>query len=211
MDSLWQDLRYALRLLSSKPAFTTIAVLTLALGIGANTAIFSVVNAVLLRSLPYAEPDRLIFAAEKVGSRAMPVSYPNFLDWRRSYALLLGLFAVLAILLAAIGIYGVMAYSVAERTHEIGVRIALGARPRDVQTLVVKQGMLIAMIGMIAGLIGAFALTRLMSALLFNVSPTDPTTFAALALAVVAVALSACLIPARRALRVDPMVALRYE
>jgi len=129
----------------------------------------------------------------------------------RSYALLLGLFAVLAMLLAAIGIYGVMAYSVAERTHEIGVRIALGAKPRDVQKLVVKQGMLITMIGMTAGLIGAFGLTRLMSALLFNVSPTDPATFAALALAVVAVALSACLIPARRAIRVDPMVALRYE
>ena len=129
----------------------------------------------------------------------------------RSYALLLALFAMLAVLLAAMGIYGVMAYSVAQRTHEIGVRIALGAQPRDVQRLVVGHGMLIAMIGIAAGLIGAFSLTRVMSALLFNVSATDPMTFVVIALTLVAVALVACLIPARRATKVDPMVALRYE
>jgi putative ABC transport system permease protein len=130
---------------------------------------------------------------------------------QRFNMLLLGLFAALALILAAVGIYGAMAYAVNQRRHEIGIRIALGARRSDVLRIVLGDGAKIALFGITSGIAGALVLTRLMASLLFEVKPTDPATFAGVAILLALVALAACYIPARRAMRVDPMVALRYE
>ena len=132
------------------------------------------------------------------------------LDWRFR-AVLLGAFGVLALFIAAIGVYGVISYSVAQRTQEIGVRVALGALRRDVLGLVVWHGLRTALIGIGVGLAGAYGLTRLMSNLLFDVSATDPFTFFGIALLLILVALGACVVPARRAMSIDPIVALKYE
>jgi putative ABC transport system permease protein len=125
--------------------------------------------------------------------------------------LLVGLFALLALTLAAGGVYGVMAYSLRQRTHEIGVRMALGAQRRDVMKLLLGEGALMAVAGVGLGIAGAFWLTRFSSSLLFGVKPTDPVTLFCVSTILVAVVLLATYFPARRATRVDPMVALRHE
>jgi putative ABC transport system permease protein len=130
---------------------------------------------------------------------------------RRFNLILLSVFGGVALVLAAVGIYGVISYGVTQRTHEIGIRLALGAQTRDVLTLVVRQGTMLALGGVALGLLAALALTRLMKTLLFGVSVTDPLTFAAIALLLISVAFLACWLPARRATKVDPMTALRHE
>ena len=158
------------------------------------------------RAIWQVAPDTGIF-------NVMPVTRlsANTIWQSRVWGLLFGIFSGIALVLATAGIYGVMAYFVTQRTREIGVRIALGAQWRDVLTLVLKSGMMLVIIGLTIGLAGALALTRLMNTLLFEISPTDPITFGAVALCVILATLLACYIPARRATKVDPLVALRYE
>ena len=135
-------------------------------------------------------------------------------DWAatpRAFMLLLGGFAIAALLLAALGIYGVTSYVVSQRTREIGIRMALGALRRDVVAEVVRQGMALKIVGVVAGWICAAGATRVLTSLLYGVSPTDPRVFGLVALTLVSVAALACFIPARRAARVDPVIALRSE
>jgi putative ABC transport system permease protein len=129
----------------------------------------------------------------------------------RFNTVLLVLFAGLATLLSAVGIFGVMNYSVALRTREIGLRLAIGAQPRQVLLLILRQGLLLTAIGVVIGLAAAFALTRLLSGLLFGVAAGDASTFASISVLLIAVSLVACYLPARRAMRIDPLQALRYE
>jgi putative ABC transport system permease protein len=122
-----------------------------------------------------------------------------------------GLFGILALLMAAVGIYGVIAYSVTQRTREIGIRVALGASRSAILRWVLKQGLVLTMAGVVVGIVGALLLTRLLRSLLFGIGPADIVTYGALAILLTIVALIACYVPARRATKVDPLIALRYE
>jgi predicted permease len=154
------------------------------------------------------DPELAVSAVATI-EEIVSTSAPTFL--RRFPAILIGTFAGLALVLAALGIYGVIAYSITQRTREIGIRVALGAQPRDILSQVMRRGMRTAAIGVAVGLVGALALTRVLRSLLFAVTSTDPLTFAAVALLLCLVAFVACYLPARRALRVDPIIALRHE
>jgi hypothetical protein len=376
LQDFWQDVRYGLRLLVKNPGFTAVAVLTLALGIGANTAIFSVVDAVLLRPLPYKQPEQIIFMSEDSPQvSGMSISMSNFNDWRtmnkvfdsmapyRSTSMILTgqgnaenvqvrqitssfvptlrvqpilgralsadddkvgaqpvvilsdsfwaqrfardpnvvgktleldgqLYSIVGVLpssefhgawrriqlftslwrledvlggeehrddhpgitaiarmkpgvtlplsaadmknvadrlakqypdtnrdhfvamqppLAAVGIYGVMSYIVTQRTQEIGIRIALGAQRSDIMRLVLRNGMMLLALGVVVGVAGAFSVSRYIQSLLFEVKSTDAMTFAIVPLILALVAFIACYLPARRAMRVDPIIALRFE
>lgn len=143
--------------------------------------------------------------------RTLEQIFSSSLNDQRFNLVLFGVFAGVAMILALMGIYSLMAYSVAQRTHEIGIRMALGAKARDVLKLVIRQGMMPVIIGVFLGLIAAFALTKLISSFLYNVSPTDTFTFALISFALLCAALLACYLPARRAAKIDPIIALRYE
>lgn len=179
-----------------------------------NAATFNV----RAESSNYPTPDAVRAALGKVNSEQAAYNFESAehviaesLAGGRFTAILMGFFAAAALLLASIGIYGVMSYVVGQRTHEIGVRIALGASRGDVLKSVLGQGAKLAIAGVGLGLCAAFGLTRLISGVLFNVSATDPLTFIAVSSLLVLVALAACYIPAHRAMQVDPMVALRHE
>jgi len=210
---MWQDLRYGLRSIRNQPAFTALAVLTLALGIGAATTIFSVVHGVLLQPLPYRDADRVVTLwqwNQPKGIDEAP-SPANFLDWRdasRTLTLLSG-FSLVGIVLASIGLYGLVSFSVNARTSEIGIRLALGAGSDSVVGLVMRQGMRIALAGLAAGVGASLLLTRYLRTMLFGVTGSDPATYLLLATAVVLVSAVACYLPARRATRVDPLTAIR--
>jgi putative ABC transport system permease protein len=152
------------------------------------------------------DPEIPVFGASSMEALiSKSVSEPRF------NSVLLASFGGLALVLAAVGIYGVIAYSVSQRTHEIGVRMALGARPHSMTSLIVGEGAMLALIGIALGVVASVILTRLIANFLFGVTATDPATFCGVSLLLTLVALVGCYIPARRASRVDPMVALRYE
>ncbi|HEY1462352.1 MAG TPA: FtsX-like permease family protein [Terriglobales bacterium] len=188
------------------PGFTFFAVIVMALGIAATTAMFSVIHTVLLKDLPYRESEQIVLLSKGV----TPVRYEEMKAASHSYSDL-GVFAAAATLLALIGIYGVVSYSVAQRTKEIGIRQALGARRNDVLALVMGEGLTLSAIGIALGICTAFALTRVLKSLLFQVSTTDAISYLAVCILFLCIAWLGCYIPARRAAKVDPMVALRYE
>jgi len=152
------------------------------------------------------DPDQPIYSPRTMGDIRAESVAPDRLNLT-----LLSLFAGIALVLAIVGIYGVMSYSVTQRTHEIGIRMAIGASRADVFKMILGHGIKLTLIGVGIGLIGAFALTRLMATMLFGVAPTDATTFGTIAVLLVSVALLACFIPGRRATKVEPTISLRYE
>ena len=181
---------------------------------------FYVRKTIILRAT--VDPMTLVPAARKITAQVAgnrPITdirmVDQYLDRQfqepRFYLLLLGIFGATALILAAVGIYGVMAYAVKMRTHEIGIRMALGANRRDAMWLILRQGLTLAFIGVAAGIGGALWLTRFIAGVLYGVQPTDPATFTIVALTMIGVAVLACLIPGHRATNVDPAIALRHD
>ena len=215
VERCWQDLRFGLRMLRKSPGFTPVAVVTLALGIGANTAIFTLLNAVLLRDLPVKNPNELVLlgAGRASGSTSGIDTdayscrfYQPILDPRLSTFL-----GLLAVFLALLGIYGLKSYAVARRTSEIGIRVALGAPSSGVFWMILRDGQLFASTGLALGVPIALAAGRLVSSMLFGIKPSEPATMVVAATLLVVLDLAAGYPPTLRAMRIDPMIALRYE
>jgi putative ABC transport system permease protein len=166
----------------------------------------SLQTAALRSALAEIDPNQpLVKVRTMEENMATTVAQPRFRTW------LIGILAMLALVLAAVGVYGVMSYTVTQRTSEIGVRVALGAQPRDVFRIIVGQGLRLALFGVSVGLVAALVLTRLLQSFLFGISAYDPLTFIGVSVLLTLVAVAASYFPARRATRVDPMIALRYE
>jgi len=243
MRGFGKDLRYALRMLLRSPAFAAVAILTLSVGIGANTAIFSVVNSALLRPLSYPGPQRLYLVREIVPQFAKfyPTLAANYATplremihqidpevpltnlqpmteilsksvsgWRFPPHLAVA-FALSSLLLATLGIFGVVGYSIEQRCQELGIRMALGADLTTLLRMVVRQEMAPVLVGTIAGVLTAILAGRLIRGLLLGISANDPLTFLSVAGVVTGVAPAACYISARKATATNPMKALRYE
>lgn len=230
-DDLLYDLRFALRGLRRTPAFATIAVTVLLLGIGANTALFSVISAVLLRPLPYPDGSRLVRIWTAMPTKGYPRSgsaLPDYRMWREvSHSLeemgashntaynlamlLLGGFAGVALMLTTAGLYGVMTYTVNQRRGEFGVRLAMGATSRDLIRLIAWQGLQAMATGIFIGLVLASAFSRFVSGQLFEVKPLNPPVYAAAVVMIVVVGALACVLPAIRASRLDPASTLRHD
>jgi putative ABC transport system permease protein len=222
---MWTDLRHATRALLHSPGFTATAVLTLAIGIGGTAAMFTVVNQVVFQPLPFPHADRLVLLW---GSKPhiirsvdpnQPVSQMETLSGLvnasvaqpRAHSLLLSSFATVALAFAVIGIYGLLAYSVAQRTPELGIRLALGGQPNDVLAMIVSEGFRLVLAGILIGVPAAVAVATTLQSLLFGVAPVDAPTIATAVGLMLTVGIVACYLPARRATRVDPMAALRRE
>ena len=244
VTNFWNDLLYAVRQLKKKPGFTVVCVLTLALGIGANTAVFSVMNAVLLKSLPVADPQRVVYLntsgapnrATNTGNWNTSFSYPVYDTLRRDhpglsavmayvplsfdkiaisqqllFARLAGFFGLLAVVLVATGLYGTLAYRVNNRTVEIGVRMAVGAQRGQVIWMVLRESLLLIVIGIVVGVPLSVLVARALTSALYGVKPYDAPSYIAAALGVTLVALIASAVRAQRAVNVDPLTALRPE
>jgi hypothetical protein len=250
LEQLAQDIRFALRGLRRTPAFTVVAILTLAIGIGANTTIFNAINALLLRPLPYPDHDRLVRVSlvdPKFPRFNGPVSWTDVAHWAAGNQVfeqieaelapdsavfgittvqkivsdstgpwsfvsqLLGVFAAVALLLAALGIYGIMSNSVSDRSHELGLRMALGAQPSQVLGLVLRQAMQLSLLGVAIGAAASFLATPVLTVYLYGVKPHDALTLVLVSIVLIAVSLFASFVPARRAASIDPMETLRHE
>lgn len=241
LSMLRQDVRYALRMMRRTPGTTGAAVLTLAIGIGANTALFSIVNAFVFRPLPVQNADQLVSIATEDQHVEVPhgVSYADFLDYRQESRVVSDIilfvpmhgslsasgradrvmleqvsanyFSMLRVNPATMGIYAVMSFWVSQRTHELGVRMALGAASSSILRLVIGRGMVLVVAGVLLGMVAAAGLSRPLGGLLIGVSGVDPLTYTAVAAFLTLVALAACYVPARRATQLNPLTAIRVE